>query len=122
MKAKTNLIFDRTKKTIEYNGVVIIDVRQVKTKTNARVFSRSENDTCGYTTVFSIVKEEKPFYLGFMSLSAKGFVTAVIENRLEIEGMRVGEDIEEAYRNIWRTDRSRYRTPACKKTSDAASW
>ena len=121
MKAKINLIFDRRKKTIEYNGAVIIDVRRVKGKAKARLFSRSEIDTCGYITVFSILKEEKPFDLGFMSLSAKAFVTAVIENRLEIEGMQVSEDIEDAYRNLWQTDRSRYRTAACRKASESAS-
>ena len=121
MKATINLIFDRRKKTIEYNGAVIIDIRRVKGKAKARLFSRSENDICGYTTVFSILQEDKPFDLGFMSLSTKGLVTAVIENRLEIEGMQVSGDIEDAYRNIWPTDRNRYRIPACRKASESAS-
>jgi hypothetical protein len=101
MKRGKSIAFDRTNKIIVFNGAVIIDLRLVAGKAKARLYSKSKDDTIGYDTVFSIQNTDKPFDFGFLSLSPEGFVTAAIENRLEIEGMLISEGLDDAYKHIW---------------------
>jgi hypothetical protein len=107
MKTRNDVTFDKGSKIIKFNGTVIIDLGPVAGKAKARLYSRLEKDTHGYATVFSIRNTEKPFDFGFLSLSTEGFVTAAIENRVEIEGMLVNEGLEDAYKHIRSPKRNR---------------
>jgi hypothetical protein len=101
MKVRNQVIFNRSKKVINFDGTVIIDLRPVAENAKARLFSKLEKDAFSYDTVFSIQNTEKPFHFGSLLLGTEGFVAAVVENRLEIEGMLVKEGIEDAYKHIW---------------------
>ena len=109
MKKRDTVLFDRGNKIIVFNGAVIIDLGQVAGEANARLYSKSEDDTLGYDTVFSIQSTEKPFDFGFVSLGIEGFITAAIENRLEISGMQVNEGLEAAYTHISSRNRNSLR-------------
>jgi len=116
MKKRDTVLFDRSNKIIEFNDEVIIDLGPVAGEAKARLYSKSEDDTLGYDTVFSILNTEKPFDFGFLSLSPEGFVTVAIENRLEIEGMLISEGLEDAYKHIWSRGRNRLGIPACRRS------
>ena len=116
MKKRDTVLFDRSNKIIEFNGAVIIDLGPVAGEAKARLYSKSEDDTLGYDTVFSILNTEKPFDFGFLSLSAEGFVTTAIENRLEIEGMLISEGLEDAYKHIRSRGRKRLGIPVCRRS------
>ena len=116
MKKKDIVLFDRSNKIIEFNGAVIIDLGPVAGEAKARLYSKSEDDTLGYDTVFSIRSAGKPFDFGFLSLSPEGLVTAAIENRLEIEGMLVNQGLEDAYKHIRSKGHSRLGVPVCRQS------
>jgi hypothetical protein len=107
MNMRNDVTFDESNKIIKFNGAVIIDLGPVTGKAKARVYSRLKEDTLGIATVFSIRNAEKPFDFGFLSLSTEGFVTAAIENRVEIEGMLINEGLGDAYRHIWSLKQNR---------------
>ncbi len=48
-------------------------------------------------TRFSINGSKKPLQIDESSLSVNGFLRAVVENRFEVEGMRVSETVMEVY-------------------------
>jgi hypothetical protein len=116
MKKRDTVLFDRSNKIIEFNGAAIIDLGPVAGEAKARFYSKSEDDTLGYDTVFSIRSTGKPFDFGFLSLSSEGFVTAAIENRLEIEGMLVNQGLEDAYQHIRSKSRSCLGGHACRQS------
>jgi len=107
METRNDVSFDKGSKIIKFNDTVIIDLGPVTGKAKARVYSKLKEDTLGIATVFSILNTEKPFDFGFLSLSTEGFVTAAIENRVEIEGMLVNEGLEDAYKHIRSPKRNR---------------
>jgi hypothetical protein len=115
MKRGKSIAFDRTNKIIVFNGAVIIDLRLVAGKAKARLYSKSEDDTIGYDTDFSILNTEKPFDFGFLSLNTEGFVTAAVENRLEIEGMLINEGLKDAYKHIWISSHKRSGNLTCRR-------
>ena len=107
MKKRDAVVFDKRSKIIKFNGDVIIDLGPVAEGAKARLYSKSQSDSLCYTTDFSIRDAGKPFDFGFLSLNPEGFVTAAVENRLEIEGMRVNQGLQDAYRYIWSKARGR---------------
>ncbi len=67
----------------------------------AVIFSGLTVDFSGYKTNFSFNGSRCPFDFDIISLSPTGLIQAIIENRLEIDGMIVSGNIYKAYDFLW---------------------
>lgn len=63
----------------------------------ATVYSGVVTDLNGYDTRLNVNDTHKPFDLSIVSLAPCGLIKAIVENRLEVEGMVVDQHIHEAY-------------------------
>ena len=85
------------KTTIQFNDETIIDLSNVSKQASAMLFSASTTDFGGIKTTFSIHDSQIPFSIAAMPFSVSGFIRAVVENRIEIEGMIITPRIMDAY-------------------------
>jgi len=101
---KSHFNYDREKNTIYFNGTVIVDMSRVPEKAKAVVYSAVTVDLRGFDIEFQINRSSFPFDLKFAALSPVGLIKAIMENRLEVEGMVVSTEIQEAYKKIGSND------------------
>ncbi len=94
---KQSLEFIKESKTILFNGQVVVDMSLVPESAKATFFSGVNEDNRGYDTDFRITDSRSPFDLQVASLSLRGFIMAIVKNRLQIEGMIVSESINDTY-------------------------
>lgn len=98
MNTSDHLIFVKDKGIITYRERTVVDLSKVGPRARARVYSGLISDFQGYETDFSFDHANKPFLLASLRLSVAAFIQAVVENRLEIEGMSVDDTIIDIYR------------------------
>ncbi len=94
---KKQLAFNIENLTVTFDNNVIIDLNGVPHPAEAKLYSGVTSDFKGIDLAFEVVDSTNPFHLCFTKLTVTGFVLALIENRLELEGMVVDERILEAY-------------------------
>jgi len=96
-----SLTYDRDKSAILFQGKTVISLAEVGSGTPARIYSSLMTDRDGMETRFFITGSKKPFQIDHSSLSVNGFLRAVVENRFELEGMRVSETLMEVYSQVF---------------------
>ncbi len=96
--------FHRDDATVVFNGRIVVDLQKVPSNAKAKVHSAFQLHSPYVETNFTIDDSRSPFHVEFASFTPKTLIKAIIENHLEIEGMIVHEDIQEAYDFITRTE------------------
>ncbi len=89
--------FDRAKGTISFKGDVIVDMSMVPHMAKAKLFSGVNMDCLGFDTDFCVTNSSSPFDLQITSLSPTGLIKAIVENCLQVEGMIISQNIDDAY-------------------------
>lgn len=98
MNTSDHLIFIKDKGVITYQDRVVVDLSNIRYQAKAWAYSGLTSDFQGYETDFSVDDGKKPFQLASLRLSVAAFIQAVVENRLEIDGMFVDDSIIDIYR------------------------
>jgi hypothetical protein len=98
MDASEHLLFIKDKGIITYQDRLAVDLSKVRPRAKARAYSGLTSDFQGYETDFSVDDANKPFQLASLRLSVSAFIQAVVENRLEIDGMCIDDSIIDIYR------------------------
>lgn len=94
--------YDRNSNIISFNGTTVVDMNLVPETAKATVYSGVSVDAPGFDTVFQVDSTNNaPFDLQVAAFTATGFIRAIVENRLEVEGMVVSDVIEQAYAHLW---------------------
>lgn len=96
------ITYDKEKQAIRADGKNLIDFSAVKDGAQAILYSRrgSEQDQ-GFEKIFRFVDNELfPFCLGFASLTPASFIRTMVENGLQIDGLKCSGEIAEAYRVV----------------------
>lgn len=96
----SQLIFHTGSSTITYKDRVIVDLSNVPKSAQAKIYAGYTTDTAGINTSFKVIDSEQSFDLGFTILSLQSFLCILVENRLELEGMRVEDTVIEAYSDM----------------------
>lgn len=99
-----DLKFRRDNSTVVYKDKVMVDLSKVQQNAQAKIYSGVTADFQGTPTRFAIDGSLRPFNIQMTSLSPKGLVLAIVENRLEVDGMVVDENIQDAYEFLWERD------------------
>lgn len=89
--------FDTNSNHISFNGKVIVDFSMVQNSAKATLYSGVSEDLYSFETEFQLTGSNSPFDLKITALSPTGLIRAIVENRLEVEGMVVSKSIEEVY-------------------------
>lgn len=97
LKRNSRVKFIRERSVVTFDDKILVDLREVNMEAKAHVFSGVTADFDGIETSFSIIDSSHPFNIEITALSPAGLVQAIIENRLEIDGMEVTEKIQHAY-------------------------
>lgn len=92
--------FSPENKAICYRGKTVVDLAEVAPGAGARLFSGATTDFVGLDTTFSLADGPKPFVLASTPLSVGCFIRAIVENRVQIEGMVTDREITEVYRQL----------------------
>lgn len=105
MKRKHDTVkYDRNSKTISFNGTTIVDMSLVPKTAKATFYSGVTVDFQGFDTAFKFDSTKTLFDLQVAAFSATGFIRAIVENRLEVEGMVVSDVIHQAYAYLREND------------------
>ncbi len=96
-KLLKSFTYDREKNTISFKGDIIVDMSMVPQMAKAKIFSAVSMDCNGIDTDFCVTDSFSPFDLQITSLSPTGLIMAIVENCLQVEGMIVSQNINEAY-------------------------
>ncbi len=102
--AISTLSYQRDNSTIVFNKNIIVDLNKVPRNAKARIHFAFKMDSPSVETYFTIEDSNFPFHIEFASFTPKTLVRVIVENHLEVEGMVVHEDIQDAYDFIVRTD------------------
>ncbi len=89
--------YDQENKNISFDGDIVVDVSQVPQQAKATIYSGVTADFDGFETEFQVNASKRPFDLKITTLSPTGLIKAIVENRLEVEGMLVSNAIQRAY-------------------------
>lgn len=92
------LTFNTANLTISFKGKVVIDLTEIPENPSARIYSGLSSDFEGMPTTFSIQRfGQNPFNIGNTRLSLKAFLYSLVENRVEVEGMIIHDNLMEVY-------------------------
>lgn len=91
------VIFDAQNSHLSFDGKVIVDLSKVQDCAKATLYSGVTADFTGFETEFQMNASNYPFDLRITTLSPTGLIKAIVENRLEVEGMVVSTFIQEVY-------------------------
>ncbi len=89
--------FHKDDATVLFNGRIVVDLHKVPNNAKAKVHSAFQFQSPCVETNFTIDDSKVPFHVDFVSFTPKALIKAIIENHLEVEGMIVHEDIQDAY-------------------------
>ncbi len=92
-----DLNYDKENMRISFLGDMIVDVSKVPQRAKATIYSVLSSDFEGVKTEFQVNGTQQPFDIKLATLSPTGLIKAIVENRLEVEGMIVSTAIEKAY-------------------------
>lgn len=95
------LAYDPDNAAVLFQGKTVISLAGVGKGVPAKIYSSLITDLGGMETRFSITGSKKPFQIDESSLSVNGFLRAVVENRFEVEGMRVSETVMDVYSRVF---------------------
>jgi len=102
--ARDTVKYDRNSNTISFKGTAIIDMSLVPETAKATFYSGVTIDFQGFDTVLKFDSTKMPFDLQVAAFNATGFIRAIVENRLEVEGMVVSNVIQKAYEYLREND------------------
>ena len=97
--------YDKEVKVIRADGKNLIDLSSVKNGSKATLYSRrgSEQDSA-FEAIFRFNDDERcPFILDVMSLTPATFIRTLVENGLQINGLKCSGEIANTYRVIRNT-------------------
>lgn len=89
--------YNKSKKSIIFNGKKIVDFSEVPENASGKVFSGVADDFIGTDIRLVIEDSDFPFNIQLACFSAAGFVMAIVKNRLEVGGMVTSKEIRSAY-------------------------
>ncbi len=96
--------YDSNSNTISINGTTIVDMSLVPETAKVTFYSGVTTDFQGFDTVLKFDNTNTPFDLQVAAFSVTGFIRAIVENRLEVEGMVVCDVIHQVYTNLCEND------------------
>jgi len=94
--------YDKEVQVIRADGKNLIDLSSVKDGSKATLYSRrgSEQDRA-FEAIFRFNDDEQcPFILDVMSLTPATFIRTLVENGLQINGLKCSGEIAKTYRVI----------------------
>ncbi len=92
-----SLRYQRDTSTVVFNENIIVDLNMVPRNAKAKIHSAFKMDSPCVETIFTIDDSNFSFHIEFASFNPKTFIRTIVENHLEVEGMVVYEDIQDAY-------------------------
>ena len=96
------ICYDKRDKTILFGDKRIVDMSKVPENAPGKAYSKVTTDSFGADIRLVIEDSLYPFNIQLASFTPAGFVRAIVENRLEVEGMVSIAEIRGAYDYILR--------------------
>ncbi len=95
------IIYDKNIQKILANGENVVDLSSVEDETTAKIHSRVAADDSGFEVIFRFEPNKHfPFCLGDAYSSPGALIRAIVENRLQLTGMKCSKEIDRVYRIV----------------------